>query len=67
MLYYNFYGYEGFRAYFGLEKRDNGVVVRKNRILLAHLKNPALLKYCEEHSDYTLLHKIGRASCRERV
>ena len=56
MLYYDFCGYEGFKAYFGLEKRDNGVVVRKNKILLAHLKNPALLKYCEEHNDYTLLH-----------
>lgn len=39
MLYYNFYGYEGFKACFGLEKRDNGTVVRKNRILLGHLKN----------------------------
>lgn len=38
MLYYNFYGYEGFKACFGLEKRDNGTVVRKNRILLGHLK-----------------------------
>ena len=38
MLYYNFYGYEEFKARFGLEKRENGVAVRKNRILLAHLK-----------------------------
>ena len=55
MLYYNFYGYEGFKACFGLEKGDNGTVVRKNRILLGHLKNPALLKYCREHNDYALL------------
>ena len=48
MLYYNFYGYERFKACFGLEKRDNGTVVRKNRILLNHLKNPALLRYCRE-------------------
>ena len=41
MLYYDFYGYERFKACFGLEKRDNGTVVRKNRILLNHLKNPA--------------------------
>lgn len=38
MLYYDFYGYERFKACFGLEKRDNGTVVRKNRILLGHLK-----------------------------
>lgn len=40
MLYYNFYGYEEFKARFGLEKRDNGVAVRKNKILLSHLKIP---------------------------
>lgn len=49
MLYYDFYGYERFKACFGLEKRDNGTVVRKNRILLGHLKNPALLRYCREN------------------
>ena len=29
MLYYNFYGYKEFKARFGLEKRENGVAVRK--------------------------------------
>ena len=67
MLYYDFCGYEGFRACFGLEKRDNGVVVRKNKILLAHLKNPALLKYCEEHNDYTLLHIYNMADLQKKV
>ena len=38
MLYYDFCGYERFKACFGLEKRDNGVAVRKNKILLAHRK-----------------------------
>src|SRR5699024_11021308 len=67
MLYYNFYGYEEFKARFGLEKRENGVVVRKNRILLAHLKNPVLLKYCREHDDYTLLHIHDMADLQKRV
>ena len=67
MLYYNFYGYEEFKARFGLEKRDNGVAVRKNRILLGHLKNPALLKYCREHNDYTLLHIYDMADLQKRV
>lgn len=31
MLYYNFYGYEEFKARFGLEKRDNGVAVERTR------------------------------------
>lgn len=29
MLFYNFYGYEEFKARFGLDKRENGTVVRK--------------------------------------
>lgn len=67
MLYYNFYGYEEFKARFGLEKRENGVAVRKNRILLAHLKNPVLLKYCREHDDYALLHIYDMAALQKRV
>ena len=67
MLYYDFYGYERFKACFGLEKRDNGTVVRKNRILLAHLKNPVLLKYCREHDDYALLHIYDMAALQKRV
>jgi hypothetical protein len=67
MLYYNFYGYEGFKALFGLEKRDNGTVARKNKILLGHLKNPALLRYCREHNDYTLLHIYNMADLQKKV
>lgn len=67
MLYYDFCGYEGFKARFGLEKRDNGTVVRKNRILLNHLKNPALLKYCREHNDYALLHIYNMADLQKKV
>ena len=67
MLYYDFYGYEEFKARFGLEKRDNGTVARKNRILLGHLKNPALLRYCREHNDYTLLHIYNMADLQKKV
>ena len=67
MLYYNFYGYEGFKACFGLEKRDNGTVVRKNRILLGHLKNPALLTYCREHNDYALLRICDMADLQKKT
>lgn len=67
MLYYNFYGYEGFKACFGLEKRDNGTVVRKNRILLGHLKKPALLKYCREHNDYALLRICDMADLQKKT
>ena len=67
MLYYNFYSYEEFKARFGLEKRENGTVIRKNRILLAHLKNPVLLKYCKEHGDYTLLHVYDMADLQKKT
>ena len=67
MLYYDFCGYEGFKARFGLEKRENGTVIRKNRILLAHLKSPALLKYCKEHNDYTLLHVYNMADLQKKT
>lgn len=67
MLYYNFNNYEGFKVRFGLEKRENGVAVRKNKILLGHLRNPALLKYCKEHGDYALLHIYDMADLQKRV
>ena len=67
MLYYNFYGYEGVKALFGLEKRDNGAAVRKNKILLGHLKSPVLLGYCREHDDYTLLHIYNMADLQKKV
>lgn len=66
MLYYNFYGYEGFKSCFGLEKRDNGTVVRKNKILLGHLKNTALLKYCREHDNYDLLRMHDMADLQKK-
>lgn len=67
MLYYNFCGYEGFKACFGLEKRDNGTAVRKNKILLGHLKSPALIRYCREHEDYSLLHIYNMADLQKKV
>ncbi len=46
MLYYDFMVTKDSRPVSDLKRRDNGTVVRKNRILLGHLKNPALLRYC---------------------
>lgn len=55
MLYYQFRNYEEFKEIFAVEKRNNGVVVRKNKILLSHLKNADLLKYCCERYNFSLL------------
>ena len=46
MLYYQIKNYEDFKKRFGLTTRENGVISRKNKILLGHLKNPLLLRYC---------------------
>ena len=45
MLYYQIKNYEDFKKRFGLTTRENGVISRKNKILLGHLKNPLLLRY----------------------
>lgn len=42
-------------------------MARKNRILLGHLKNPALLRYCREHNDYTLLRIYNMADLQKKV
>ena len=39
MLYYNFKNYEEFNALFGIVKHGNNSESRKNKILLAYLKD----------------------------
>ena len=55
MLYYQFRNYDEFKEIFAVEKRNNGAKVRKNKILLSHLKNADLLRYCRKRNDFTLL------------
>lgn len=56
MLIFNIQDYDDFKYLFGMESHGNGVKSRKNKILLQHIKNPALIKYCREHNDFSLLH-----------
>lgn len=67
MLYYKIQNYEDFKKCFGTETRENGVTTRKNKILLGHLKNPLLLRYCQEHGDYRLLHISDMADLQKKV
>ena len=67
MLLFNIYDYEDFQYLFGLETHGNGVKSRKNKILLQHLKNPALIKYCREHNDFSLLHIRSMAELKKLV
>ena len=67
MLYYQIKNYEDFKKRFGLTTRENGVISRKNKILLGHLKNPLLLRYCLTHNDYSLLHISDMADLQKKV
>lgn len=67
MLYYQIKNYEDFKKRFGLTTRENGVISRKNKILLGHLKNPLLLRYCLTHNDYSLLHIYDMADLQKKV
>lgn len=40
---------------------------RKNRILLGHLRNPPLLRYCLKQGDFSLLHISDMAELQKKV
>lgn len=67
MLLFNIHGYDDFKYIFGLESHGNGVKSRKNKILLQHLKNPALIKYCREQEDWSLLRIRNMADLKQKV
>lgn len=67
MLNFNIRDYEDFKFLFGLELHGNGVKSRKNKILLQHLKNPALIRWCRNNNDWTLLHIRSMAELKHLV
>lgn len=67
MLYYKIKNYEDFKNRFGTETREPGVSSRKNRILLGHLRNPPLLRYCLKQGDFSLLHISDMAELQKKV
>lgn len=67
MLLFNIHDYDDFRFLFGLETHGNGVKSRKNKILLQHIKNPALIKWCREHEDWSLLRLRNMADLKQKV
>ena len=56
MLYYNFKNYDEFQDLFGIITHENQKQSRKNRILLAYLKDKNLLHQAVAGNDYTFLH-----------
>ena len=56
MLYYKFKNYDEFKSIFGIQYHGNGAKSRKNKILLAYIKDKELLHQAVKSNDYTLLH-----------
>lgn len=67
MLLFNIRDYDDFKYIFGLESHGNGVKSRKNKILLQHLKNPMLIKWCREHNDWSLLRIRNMADLKLKI
>ena len=67
MLLFKIRDYEDFKLLFGLDTHANGVKSRRNKILLQHIKNPALIRYCREHNDWSLLHIRSMAELKHLV
>ena len=67
MLYYNFNGLDGFKARFGLVEHGNGEKSRKNKILLAYIKQPSLFKQASETGDYSLINISSMSELKQMM
>lgn len=56
MLYYQFQNYDGFKHLFGSVNRSNGTCGRKNKILLAYIKDKKVLHEAAANNQYDHLH-----------
>lgn len=56
MLYYGFQNYEAFTRSFGMVRHGNGVCSRKNKILLAYIKDKGRLHEAATSNRYDHLH-----------
>ena len=66
MLYYNFKNYEEFKESFGVQKHENGKS-RRNKILLAFIKNRELLHEAVLSGDYSLIHIEDMSQLKRRI
>ncbi len=64
MLYFNFYGFEGFKARFGMVHHGNGEKSRKNKILLSFVKTPFIHEEAVKTGDYSLLNITNMADLK---
>ena len=64
MLYYNFSNFEEFKERFGIQEHANGEKSRKNKILLAFIKNKELLHEAVITGNFYLFQYQSDSSCR---
>ena len=62
MLYYDFQNYAGFQEKFGITHHDNGQKSRRNKILLAYIKQSHLLREAVQSGDTSAIN-ICSAFC----
>ncbi len=67
MLYYDFQDYAGFKERFGIIRHDNGQKSRRNKILLAFIKQPQLLRDAVRTGDSTLINIPDMATLKQVV
>ena len=67
MLYYDFQDYAGFKERFGIIRHDNGQKSRRNKILLAFIKQPQLLRDAVATGDCTLINIPDMATLKKHV
>lgn len=67
MLYYKFRNYEEFKELFGIQPHGNSAKSRKNKILLAFIKNRELLHAATTSGDYHLLHISSMSELKQVV
>ena len=67
MLYYDFQDYAGFKERFGIIRHDNGQKSRRNKILLAFIKQPQLLRDAVATGDCTFINIPDMATLKQVV
>ena len=67
MLYYNFKDYAGFNERFGMVEHGNGEKSRKNKILLAYIKQPTLFWEASRTGDYSLINIASMSELKQTI
>ena len=67
MLYYGFQNYEAFNQSFGMVRHSNGVCSRKNKVLLAYIKDKGRLHEAATTNRYDSLRLSDMAGLEAAV